>query len=791
MSTNHKLTRNTLAVAVSSALAMTPATIVYAEENPDQEKDEVITVTANRREQTLQEIPYNISAISGETLSANQIVSPAELMRQMSGVTVVDRGPRNAGVINGISIRGMNVDSSALGDYALSTVPTVSTYVNDTPVYANFMLKDVDRVEVLRGPQGTLYGSGSLGGTVKYIMNRPDLAAAYGVVEGSYSVTDDSDGNNWSTDVVVNVPLSDSVGIRLAAGMIDYAGSIDLPNAYEIGSNGLPVAPNGPTDTAAVYTRVVDADSADISYYRASLLVDNDNFNALLTVMNQDNDIGGRRHRTNGLDGWGEAYGEAENGSIQREPSTSEVDLASLELDFDLGFATLTSSTSSYETEGESVSENTGFYAQLGWLSAFYYNYPRPMASAVRTYEDEAFVQELRLVSNGDQDIDWVVGIFHRDNDLTATQDSILRGFQLWADTAWGPGFVVNDNDFAYTRVENFTEQALFGELTFDLSEDLAVTLGARWFNTEYENQTDMMVGLYTSFNVMDQALFEGDEDDTLFKANLSYDLADDKMLYATLSEGYRRGGSNAVPLSGTFAEDPAWQQYDPDRTLNFELGLKGNLEQGRYNVSFFYVDWEDIQLNTATTNWAFFAAQNAGAATNMGLETEFDGYFGEGWHYTIGYTYLQGELSENMYAPNDVNRTSPVATDGTRLPGQSDHTFSLSIDHTQSLSGGVDWTNRFGLYYQSDSENAINESIRFKQTLDSFAILDFNSTFMKDDWSVTLWIKNLTNEAGVTGVFKEEYMGTSPEQNYFGNGSKELLSQPRTIGITARYHFE
>ena len=116
--------------------------------------------------------PYNISAVSGASIEARQVADAPELMRSIPGVAVVDRGYRNSGVITGINIRGLNVDSSALGDYAVSTVPTVSSYVNDTPIYANFLLRDLERVEVLRGPQGTLYGSGSLGGTIRYITAR-------------------------------------------------------------------------------------------------------------------------------------------------------------------------------------------------------------------------------------------------------------------------------------------------------------------------------------------------------------------------------------------------------------------------------------------------------------------------------------------------------------------------------------------------------------------------------------------------------------------------------------------
>lgn len=795
MKTNRIFSKTPLAVAVGSILSGTaPLAMAQAESGSERGIEEIV-VTATRREQSLQDIPYNISAKSGADIAAAQIIDNADLMREIPGVSVVDRGYRNSGVINGIMIRGINVDGSALGDYALSTVPTVSTYVNDTPIYANFVLKDISRVEVLRGPQATLYGSGSLGGTVRYITNAPNPEAFEGEISATISQTDGSDGNNYNVDALINVPINDKSAFRLSAGTIQNDGIVDYVNVYQLDANGVPVAPNGVLDDESVVVSVEDADDVDITYGRAAFyFAPSDRFDLTLAYQLQSDKIGGRRQETNGNNGFGDPYAEYQNGSIQLEPSSRDVSLASLEMDIDLGFATLTSSTSAYDHEGDSISENTGFYAQLGWLGAYYYNYPRPMAQAVRTYKDAAFVQELRLVSSGDNTLDYVVGAFYRDQDLDSTQQSFLRGFKAWADTAFGapPSFVISDMDFDYARDEKFEDLGVFGELTFNVSDSFRLTGGLRWFDNTFTNNTYMGVGLWTTFNETDTASFEVKEDDILFKLNASWDVSDNGMLYGTISEGYRRGGSNAVPTTGFFAEDPGWLQYDSDSATNYEIGFKGTTERMRYTIAAFFVDWENVQVNTATSNWAFFAAANGDGAETYGVELEIDGYLTDALHYSFGYAFVNAELTDDVLAPTAA--ATVLALAGAALPGTPENTVNASIDYTAEMGNGMSWVNRLSGYYQSSTRNAVNADTntpgRFNVELGSFGLLNYVTTLSKNNWEASLYVRNLTNERGVTGMFTESYMGTDPSQNYYGNGSKEFLTLPRTVGLNVRFRY-
>jgi len=757
-----------------------------AKDAKNQQLDTVVVTAQGRRENPLK-IPYNISAISGDDLQERRITDQVELLREVAGASVVDRGYRNSGVMSGVTVRGLNLNGSALGDYQTSAVPAVSTYVNQTPIYANFLIKDLERVEVLRGPQGTLYGSGSLGGTLRYITHAPDLKAFSGRVEGVFSQTDGSDGNNLSGDIMLNVPLNRMMAARLVAGKVKNDGVIDYVNVYKLDAKGNPVAPSGLTNPAAAYEVKKDADTVDIDYARFSLLFKPSNaFSATLTYQTQQDEIGGRRQPTRGNNGNGLAYGKYENGSIQLEPSSRKVDMTALELEVDLGFATLTSATSQYEQNGFSLSENTGFYAKNNWLKDFYYNYPRPMAQAQRSYGDKALVQELRLISKKGSSFDYIVGLFYQDQDLGSSQRSYLRGVKAWADAAVPGNFLVNDNDFLYDRTQNFKETSAYGELTYHFSPALRSTVGARFFNNKFNNDTTMGVPAWGM--TPERSMFDKEDSGQLFKINVAYDLAPRQMAYATVSQGYRRGGANAVPLVGNFKESAAYLSYAPDTNTNYELGIKGASGSLKYGASLFYIDWQDVQVETSTPNWGFFAAQNGGKASSKGLEFELSGGLSADWRFALNYTYVDAKLEDNVLR---VDKPSVViAPAGTRLPGTARHTISGSIEHQMGLQNGWQWVNRVSAYYQGATENAISASAKFKATWPGFSQLGFSSTLAGDNWTASLFVKNLLNKEGITGGFLEQHMGTDPAQNYYGNGSKVFISQPRTIGVSMAYSF-
>jgi outer membrane receptor protein involved in Fe transport len=581
--------------------------------------------------------------------------------------------------------------------------------------------------------------------------------------------------------------------VRLNLSVADYPGLTDYVNLYVLDDEGLPIAPNGVLDPATEYRRKKDADDVEILYGRfAARWEPTDTFNATVSVFAQSDDVGGRRQQTPGVDGFGNPYHDYQNGSIQLEPSTRDAVLGALEMNLDLGFATLTSSTSYYDHSGDSTSENTGFYAQAGFLS-FYYNYPRPMASAVRTWSDRSTIEELRLVSDTGDKFDYVVGLWYQDQNRDAGQDSFLRGYKRWFDAADPFGadldfLVTGDQDFYYRFEDDFTETAVYGELTWHVTDRVDLTGGLRWFDNDSRNHSVINLPLYTFLDDRTAATFKTSDDDTLFKGNAAIHVSDDDLVYLTYSEGYRRGGANAVPLTGFFAESPAWLTYDSDTVENYEIGIKGMLGGLRYDLSAFQIDWHDPQLNTATPNWGFFAVANGDSSESKGAELQLSGDIGDSVTWGFGWAYTDAQLTSDFVSP--ANPAVIFQFDGARLPGAPENTLNASLDWRTPVMGDKTFIAHVDGFYQSDTVNALSQSPAFNVDLDSFQIWGTAFTLAADKWNASLWVKNIFNEEGVTGTFTELYMGTAPAIGYFGNGAKDLISLPRTIGLSFNYNF-
>lgn len=834
MKTSKSFSKTPLALAIGCAIAgASPMVLAQAADESSGLFEEII-VTATARETSVQDIPYNISAMSGDALEIMNVVNQNDVLRAMYGVTVIDRGYRNAGTVNSIVIRGLNVDNGANGDIMLNAVPTVATYYDNTPLFANFLIKDVERVEVLRGPQGTLYGSGSLAGTVRYIGNRPDPSAFAADLELDYGQTSGSEGNNVAFDAMLNIPVNDTIAVRAVYSRIDNDGVIDYINAYQLNSSGEPlidvggscVDPRSATDAqvlgnVACFRNVQDADTVEIDYARVAVRAEpNESFSLQLSYQMQDDKIGARRSTTLGDNNQPTnsplyfAYSDDDSGQVLLEPSERDVSLVSLDLEWDFGFATFTSSTSSYEHTGSGESDNGGLWQSGGrdWSSAFYGGgWQRPAQRAERGYDDQAFVQELRLVSNeSDSNLDWLVGAFYMDQDNSVYQLSYNPGmgefFNACVDTGgpecagfWPavfyPGSQFTEIDFEYVRDTSYQETAVYGELTYHVSDAFRLTGGFRWFDNETVNDVILGFPLVLPELASPMAPQSKDSDsDVLLKVNASYDLNDSTMLYGTYSEGYRHGGAQSLPslANGDPFGEPnveSLRTFASDSVQNYEIGIKGGNPNMRYTASLFHVDWDNPQLNTVSQFWGFYVAANGDKASTQGIELELEGYLADSFHYRAGFTHVTAELDKDFISPQSGNL---VASKGSTLPGSPSNTFSINMDNSWDINANLRLVAGIDAYYQSESENFINKASQLNETFDAFTLLGASATLAAENWSATLYVRNLGDEAGASGGFAatDWSYDTGTFENWYGNGNRQFIVQPRTIGLKFGYKF-
>jgi len=816
------------------------ADLLAQEDNQDDENlyiEEIVTATA--RETTVLDVPYNISTLSGKDIASRSILDDSELLRNFVGISSIDRGYRNAGTTSNIRIRGLNVDSSLLQDYPVSAAASVSTYVDNTPVFANFLLKDLKRVEVLRGPQGTLYGSGSLGGTIRYITNDPVV----GVNEGSFSYTassvDGSDTIGNAADLVYNLSIGEKFAYRVVLSKIDYPGITDYVNVLsttdveDIGGAGASIGIPAIGDfgfsnfftAPPVANTVKDADTVGVDFMRHKILVDlTENIDLTYTAIRQEDNIGGRRQASYGtryvlssscvslLDPNcynTTTYGKYENGALMLEPSNREVEMSVLEVTYDAPYNDLIFSSSSYERSGDSITDNTGFFAGTGTFTSPAYGYfndffgvggnfatpPRPYAPTERQYTNDADTMELRLVSDLDtlDMFDYVVGIYDKVENQSRAQQTYVKGSNLWNYYYWGVDYIVDplEQDFDYNVAERIKTRAYFGELTYDFTSEVDVTIGVRNFQVDAVANMNSAFKLYDVFPVADTD--ENNESGRTTKINISYrPEGTGQHFFLTSSEGFRRGGVNAVPTDGPLAEDLGWVPFESDSVQNIEFGVKGTMDNGTYyNISYYLVEWENPQLNTATPINGYYAVINGDEAETNGFDVELSGTVGN-FDWGFGYAYNQSRLTSDLFTPADT----PVlyAKSGAKLPGSPEHTLNLNLARTRYFSGrgGIfsGFVNRLDLYAQSETRNYIGSDPLYDAEFEDFRISNASTTFFNDSFYVSLFIKNISNERGITGAFLNNAFGPNPSQGFYGSNSREFYALPRTVGITINRAF-
>ncbi|NRA29223.1 MAG: TonB-dependent receptor [Parvularculaceae bacterium] len=810
--------------ATASSLAIAVGMALLPQASAQESDDDVIVVTATRRAESLQNVPINIAAVTGDQIEEQGFDELADTLAYVPGINIVDRGGRQG---NPIIVRGLNADPLGSGDGNNNGGGTVSTYIGDIPFFIDLKLNDIERVEVLLGPQGTLYGAGTLGGAIRFLPKRPQFT------EDSFTIRSEvfqyGEADSISTDVgfTFNKRLSDTLALRGSMDLRNDSGFIDYPFVVqEIGVSEPDPDFNDPAALAANFDPVEDANSEDTLSGRLALRwAPIDAVDANLTYYYQKADIGGRQLSSARST---VPAGQYEAGLRVREPNEIENQLLALEVTADLGFAELTSASGFSKFEDDGQRDQTDLLISLEYS---YETFPTFTGFTREVGKEERINQELRLVSTADSRLTWIVGAFYNAFESWGSSSEFTPFYGAFAGLSERP-----DNlEYFSQGITELEESAFFGELGFDITDQLTVTVGGRYYEYDLETFDRVDFPLFDDDFVprtldeirddlkSDEDASTGGQDDngTLFKFNVSYQPTTDLLLYGTVSEGYRIGNSNGVGTCDAFDPDDNQQgacallpgqqfgpgpndfssrdetQYFADQTTNYELGVKSTVMDGalQLNGAVYFIEWTDPQVSSATVNASIPITVNADGAESKGVEVSFN-YSGiENLSVRGSYGYVDATLTAPV--PDLIRGITPpgFATEfedgesGDRLPGIPESQFSLFTTYEQELGSGRAIRYNFGYAWQDEvltRAGGRGDSL----TLDAFGIADASVVYDAGQWTASLFVDNVFDEFAETGVRGTELFNQTVEGasvRTFGT----FVAPPRSIGVRFRYDFE
>jgi outer membrane receptor protein involved in Fe transport len=808
---------------------------------------EEVTVTATRRSVSAIDLPISITAVSGDSLEAAGIQDISGLAHSMAGVNFTDKGPFSAVSEADLIIRGLNSDSTSAGVAAATPVPPpVATYVDDTPLFVNLRLQDLDHVEVLRGPQGTLYGSGSLGGTIRFVQNAPNPSGFDAKVEAGMSDTVHTEAPNEDVNAMINVPLSDTFAIRANAGLTNDAGFINQPNLYALDGSGVPIA----AQPGNLFSppEIIEKKGVNSYQYRsarfAALWKPSDGFKAELSYYYQTGDAAGYPYIATNPAGYNRPINPANLpvGPFTNPPALTQlynlpappgidqlsspenipdsthdlVDMVALSVEYDMGFATLTSATSWARHSNSSLADETAEYENFGnFPQDLYGQNPRMLVIGEEAFIDKPWSQELRLASKLGGFLDWVGGLFfkHQTNDVR--EDDFYPGYNAFynacepiygpspgdfatpsycgvGDTSYTPGktTVINgipvlQNELYVGNFQNtFKDYATFGELTAHVTSAWSVTGGLRVFKQtlSQSQQEALLLVSAPQFDTPPTNITSGGSwSRALGKVNTSYQLDPTNLIYATWSQGFRHGSINALPISaGGVVTPEALFKVQPDSADNYEVGAKGTISNRfRYSAAIYDIQWHNIQEEVSVTPIVLPGVLNIGDGYSRGVELELDDAWTRQLSTNVSYTYDQTKLTtiSPLYAAPFVNGLPPAV--GSPLPGTPLNSLAVGIEYGHIPLAGGELLYAINAHYQSSEKSALSASIPI---VPGYTMVDTRLSYAWPHWVVTAYANNITNNLGILAY---------QDPAFNGNRYMAIISQPRTIGLRASYSFK
>jgi len=762
---------------------------------------EEITVTATKRETTIQDVPFSINAQTSEDIQRTGATDIEELARNIAGLTVQNLGPGQSQVaIRGVSagqiVRDQPGVKEQVGVYMDESVISLSLFTPDFDLY------DLNRVETLRGPQGTLFGSGSVGGTIRYITNKPNFDGFEGSVELDLnSITDGDTGGHIKG--MVNLPLGEdgNAALRLVGYTTEYGGFIDA--RQESGSFKSDVNSGNRTGIRAALAFDV-GDSITITPRIIYQEIEADGFNRQ-EVFN----IFANPHTTTRT---AVQLGERQQHLLLDEGFSDETMLA--DVTFEAAFESFDFTFVGSQMDRD-ILVSRDASALTGSVSVDL-GFPEASVSLPSNLRDTTDLKqttfEARIASTSDGRLQWLFGAFLSDTERTYAQRLPTPGYDAVTDQVLGAGTAAGAaNGFPLNSPYNadlpydIEQIAIFGEVTYDVTDEFHVTVGGRWYDFD-EQRSISQGGLFSSgfSNVVDKTSSDGFTPRVL----ASWNMSDAVTVNAQASQGFRLGGVND-PLNATLCtqEDElifgGFQDYDDEKMWNYEAGFKSTLGNGvTLNAAAFYSDIEDLQVTLDAGSCSSRISFNTSDAHTSGVEFELEATPTDSLFLSLSGSMLKSEFDTTVMDANDAvlggvadgNRLASVpefqiAGSGSYyfpigLFGGSDAVVTATVHHVgDRITQPSDQVSGAGVFQSGLAYGGAlgTETTTLDLNLDAYTITNLSFGIEKDDWSATLYINNVGDENANLSFDRER-------------GGRARLSfrtnKPRTIGIVLRKSF-
>ena len=716
---------------------------------------ELIVVTAQKRTQTLIEVPQSISVVSGATLEEQNASSFQDYLKLVPGLQLNQSTPGQGRII----LRGVNSGgvASTVGIYMDETpFGSSSGLVNGAVLAGDFDTFDLDRIEVLRGPQGTIYGASSLSGVLKFITKQPSTTAL--TVRGRVGIETTSGGEmGYQGNLVVNVPLSETLAFRATGSYRKYGGFVDS------------IGVSAPDLFGVVQTTDEDKNINDTKSFggRASLLFEpGEKVSVRLTALAQNIEADASTVIASDPDTLKRMYGKNSQSQFVPEFSDVKYRVYNATATVDLGFADLTSSTS-YSTQKQDYRADLTF--PLSTLVGTIIGQSNEFFQAQST-DSKKFTQEVRLSSQSDR-LDWLAGVYYTNEDGLIRQDFVAVHPGTLDEITGIPLLGLAQVDSEYKEIAGFADVTIHFTDRFDLG------LGGRYSRNKQGASQVSDGALAGGFNELPTT--KSDENVFTFSVAPRFEVNDNASIYARVAKGFRPGGPNVVPPGAP----PEVRSYDSDSLISYEAGVKAQTDDGRFTIdaALFHIDWKDIQLIATVSD--FNINTNGSRAKINGAEFTATARPVRGLALSLNAAYTNARLTEDLPPIQGV----VSGFDGDQLPFTPKFSAGLNGDYSWSLGGTIEATVGASLRhvssqtasYDADFVDANGEQRR----IDGYQVIDLRAGLDFGRFAVDAYVRNLGNSRGRTSTEGTTVFGPFPVNP--DGGMNTGVIRPRTIGIS------